>query len=132
MQPGNTQVIVVGCSDDINFTGSDPHFDCLLQKQQPKGYNRDSFLTKRHQCPIMPIYCETSFKVVFKDPPPQEASQDHGMVGLTLQEGASGIDIEQGGGAFKAPHVKTCLGTILTRFFAQEGLGDKNNLGKFF
>ena len=28
--------------------------------------------------------------------------------------------------------VKTCLGTNLTRLFAWEGLGGKNNLGKFY
>ena len=40
--------------------------------------------------------------------------------------------LQGGGGLLKPPHVKTFLGTILTQFFAQEGLGDKNNLGIFF
>ena len=45
---------------------------------------------------------------------------------LTLQVKASGIDIELRRGAFKAPLVKTCLGTILTKFFLhRKGWGIK-------
>ena len=41
------------------------------------------------------------------------------------------MDIEKGGLIKPAP-IKTHLEALLARFFAQEGLGDKNNLGKFF
>ena len=36
------------------------------------------------------------------------------------------------GGAFKASPIKTSLEAILTQFFTELLLGDKNNLGKFF
>jgi len=35
------------------------------------------------------------------------------------------------GGAFKASPIKTSLEAILTQFFTELLLGDKNNLGKF-
>ena len=38
------------------------------------------------------------------------------------------MDIEKGV-AFKACLCKTLFGTILTHFFAKEGLGDKTNIG---
>ena len=42
------------------------------------------------------------------------------------------MDFKQGG-AFKAPSYKNPFrGPFGPIFFAQEGLGDKNNLGKFF
>ena len=47
---------------------------------------------------------------------------------LTLQEEASEMDIEEWGHLKPAP-LQICLGTMLTQFFALEGLGDKNNLG---
>ena len=43
---------------------------------------------------------------------------------LTLQEGASGMDIKKGGGLLEAAPVKTCLGTILTRFFGMRRVGE--------
>ena len=48
---------------------------------------------------------------------------------LTLQEEASEMDIEKGGGHLKPAPLQICLGTMLTQFFALEGLGDKNNPG---
>ena len=53
---------------------------------------------------------------------------------LTLQVEASGTDIEEGKGAFKAPH-PPCKNLFRDHFdpiFALEGLRDKNNLGNIF
>ena len=47
------------------------------------------------------------------------------LIQLALQVEASGIDIELRGGILKTP-LKTCLGTILTRFFLhRKGWGIK-------